>query len=352
MWDGPRERNYTGTLADVFACIADRGAGGGPVSTPLEAARAALDGRNPQNAGFLRRAAYLAVVLLAAQDDCSSTDPLTDPFACVQQGVTCDGGPVSAVPATYDACAPRTGSNVIHPDLYAGFLRSLKTNPGWILVSAVAGPPTPFAVGPGPAVEPSCVTAAVRAAPAVRLDAFLRQFPARWTFTSICNDDVSDALDGLSPNVDSAAPCLHGPVDTADLDDGEPGLQLACAVTDEPLDGQAPARALPRCVAGAWSPRPCWRVEEDLASCATSDTGLVLVVDRAEFPPGPLCPEPLLTPQDPGADPWRRGPAGTSGLQEPPWQTRPVDFVRSTGQGVRSADTGSPAGRTGRPGIA
>ena len=73
-----RRRNYTGELADVFACLAQAvGFGGNPYPQPLQALRAALHpqaGMNEANTGFLRSQAYLFIVLVSNQDDCSA-DP-------------------------------------------------------------------------------------------------------------------------------------------------------------------------------------------------------------------------------------------------------------------------------------
>jgi hypothetical protein len=71
--NGTRIRNYTGELRDVFAEIAQVGQGGCGFEQHLAATRRALT--NPQNAGFLRGDANLAVVIIADEDDCSVLDP-------------------------------------------------------------------------------------------------------------------------------------------------------------------------------------------------------------------------------------------------------------------------------------
>ena len=63
--------NYTGTLADAFACTARLGKDGCGFEQHLESARAALNG-NPVNNTFLRDNAYLAVIVIADEDDCSA----------------------------------------------------------------------------------------------------------------------------------------------------------------------------------------------------------------------------------------------------------------------------------------
>jgi len=80
---GTRIQNYNGGIAalpDVFKCIAQLGTLGCGFEHHLESMKEALDGTNTGNAGFLRDDAYLAVIILADEDDCSDKDPsLFDP---------------------------------------------------------------------------------------------------------------------------------------------------------------------------------------------------------------------------------------------------------------------------------
>src|SRR5690606_13334754 len=69
--DGSRTTNYTGTLTAAFSAIASLGASGCGFEQHLEAAKRALDGKNPVNAGFLRDDAYLALIFIQDEDDCS-----------------------------------------------------------------------------------------------------------------------------------------------------------------------------------------------------------------------------------------------------------------------------------------
>ncbi|MFH2008695.1 MAG: hypothetical protein ABI333_19060 [bacterium] len=71
----PRCRNYTSdTLQEVFSCMADRGTGGCGYEQPLEAMHRALDD-HPDNVGFVRDNAYLTVVSVTDEDDCSAANP-------------------------------------------------------------------------------------------------------------------------------------------------------------------------------------------------------------------------------------------------------------------------------------
>lgn len=104
-----RTKNYQGNLTDVLACLTKAvGSNGCGFEHPLLAIRQALnpsDSINPQNAGFLRRDAYLAIVLITDEDDCSAdasddknrgiflpkTAGDTLSLRCAARGHVCDG---------------------------------------------------------------------------------------------------------------------------------------------------------------------------------------------------------------------------------------------------------------------
>ncbi|HZL17090.1 MAG TPA: hypothetical protein VFG23_05030 [Polyangia bacterium] len=75
------QANYTGSLQDVFGCIAQLGESGCGFEHQLASVARALgaDGSPAPtaNAGFLRDDAELAIVLLTNEDDCSATPPTT-----------------------------------------------------------------------------------------------------------------------------------------------------------------------------------------------------------------------------------------------------------------------------------
>jgi hypothetical protein len=79
--DGTRTKNYKGDLSDVFSCLAKGvGVNGCGLEHQLQSVRVALNPANtinPQNFKFLRPKAYLAVVLVSDEDDCSA-DPNMD----------------------------------------------------------------------------------------------------------------------------------------------------------------------------------------------------------------------------------------------------------------------------------
>ena len=118
--------------------------------------RRALDA-NPNNAGFLRPGANLAVVILADEDDCSVGDsaffggdvsqlgPLQS-FRCFRFGVQCDPDDPNT-PGDKSNCRPREASPYIDPvQPFADFLVNLKGDEREVMVAGVVGDPTPVSV--------------------------------------------------------------------------------------------------------------------------------------------------------------------------------------------------------------
>ncbi|HET6611302.1 MAG TPA: vWA domain-containing protein, partial [Kofleriaceae bacterium] len=105
---GDRTINYPkDQLAETFSCIARLGTGGCVFEQTLESMRAALDPDMNLNPGFLRDDAYLGIVFITDEDDCSASDPHIfngDPdlsnkdsdvgfyasYRCFEFGVQCD----------------------------------------------------------------------------------------------------------------------------------------------------------------------------------------------------------------------------------------------------------------------
>src|SRR5439155_6626169 len=95
----------------VFRCMANRGSRGCGYEHQLGAVDVALHPRpdwNPMNAGFLRPDAYLAIIMLTDEDDCSAPDDATafymsmapdgwsDNGRCAAAGHLCNDMPVPA----------------------------------------------------------------------------------------------------------------------------------------------------------------------------------------------------------------------------------------------------------------
>lgn len=212
--DGTRITNYSDSLSDAFSCIARLGINGCGFEQPLAAMRRALDGSHAENSGFLRAEALLAVVIITDEDDCSveniamfDSDPSLDTvdsslgplssFRCFEFGVQCNPD-TPRTSGARDSCTPRTDSPYM-PDVseYADFLKGLKDDPNKVVVAAITGNSTPVTVGSldgEPRLEASCQSSSGNAAPAIRMQGLVDLFPQRGTITTICNDDLSDAL--------------------------------------------------------------------------------------------------------------------------------------------------------------
>jgi hypothetical protein len=214
--------NFTGTVDQAFACYAALGVLGCGFDQPLAAVRQALDGSQPANDGFLRSDAFLAVVLLTDEDDCSmpadSMVARTDPepqdlashlgplsgYRCFEFGVLCDGGDPGRSAGPRADCVP--GSKDPEPQHQltpvvelADFLKGLKADPRWVHVSAIAPDASPIAVvdqGGLPYLDTVCTTPVGSSCPAVRLAGFLAEFdPDRVTFNATCAADLQPALE-------------------------------------------------------------------------------------------------------------------------------------------------------------
>ncbi len=310
--DGTRQQNYTGALEDVFTCIARLGTNGCGFEGHLEGMKRALDGTNPENAGFLRDDAYLAIVIMGDEDDCSARDTTVfnpdqsamtiselGPFAsyrCTEFGVTCDG--LSVLPRTagdYQSCAPRGDSYLWHPDHYVDFIKSLKADPSQIVVAVIGGNPTPFGVfldpsnDGAPTLKHSCMATIDGnlnvADPGVRFRSFVEGFTPQSQFVSICQPDFSQAMTDIAKLVSVAflgSPCLDGDtVDLTDLDPSEPGLQIDCSVSDVQEEGTPAqtAQVIPRCtMTDPMTPDPnqatypCWWIEINATTCPANQS--------------------------------------------------------------------------------
>jgi len=310
-----RVKNYTGTLEDTFTCIAKIGTNGCGFEQHLESMKRALDGSQPANANFLRPDAYLAVIFLADEDDCSAADsrvfdpndtaitgtlgPLTS-FRCTEFGIECAEGTLTRTGGSYTNCQPRMNSPYLrHPSEYVAFLNSLKPDPNLLIVSGIIGNNEPVTTSlnndGNPELNASCTSANGNAAPGVRLKAFLDSFP-NTSFTSICNQDLESAMQKIADLLARVIgdPCLEGNIATTDLNPGAPGLQLECSVEDVRFPGTSNEKSdtIRRCTMdatgnapAAGQTLPCWYVLQD-AAC-TSMTQLKLVVERGGIEPPP-----------------------------------------------------------------
>jgi hypothetical protein len=323
--DGTRTTNYTGTLDQALACVAEVGAGGCGFESQLLAIERALDGTHPENAGFLRPDADLAIVILTDEDDCSIVDPtllglpadtvggLSD-FRCQPMcAYDCDR-PITAgsETETYTNCHPHPGGYLRDLDALYATLAMIK-DPSQISVSLIAGDPEStittgsLTFGGGiedPALFPSCRATVngnpALARPGIRLEAFADRFAPNSSFASVCQADYTQALVAAEATMTSmmTSPCLDASVDTSDTDATNPGLQPACTVVDQ-LDFGQPDQSIltmPTCpMIGATQPdpngpRPCWWAAID-ESCLPSSELSLQIERNTPAPPGTVVSE-------------------------------------------------------------
>jgi hypothetical protein len=238
--DDGTNRNYTGNLTDVFACIAALGETGCGFEHQLAAISRALgaDGLPApiENQGFLRPDAFLVITVLTNEDDCSAPrdtnlydtaanmnlasylGPPTN-FRCNEFGHLCNGvrpprlaprGDVTAT-VTLDGCVSAEDGVLIPVAEIVRQIRSVKPFPDQqIVVAAIAGPATPYTVkwhtpytsdvGPWPLIAHSCMASdgSSFADPGVRIHDWVQAFGVNGTLLSICTDNYGPALDRVA----------------------------------------------------------------------------------------------------------------------------------------------------------
>ncbi len=311
------QKNFEGSLEDVFGCMADLGTQGCGFEHQLQSLRVALSPKvQPLNSGFLRPGAHLAVVLITDEDDCSAnpdSDLFVDPsfagqhgsFRCNVEGHLCNGTPVvgtiSSTPL--QNCSVREDGRLISVGTFSRFLKELQ-GPASVTVSVVAGLPdnpqnasydvVKHELYAGQAmidVGPVCSNTTVgSAAPALRLQSFVEAFGDNGSFDSLCSNDLTPALSRIGGFVASrlSPGCVAGKL--ADNDVTSPGLQARCLVREQipnSTTGTYDERVVPACAPGL--PKPCWRVLEPSAAanvCGASQSQVVIDDDAQTRPRG------------------------------------------------------------------
>jgi len=316
LTDGSRQKNYDacegGNLAACFGKMASLGATGCGFEQHLAAMRRALD-NNPANAGFIRQDAFLAVIFLADEDDCSmSRSTLLGPdggplgpqqsFRCTRFGVKCDIGGTSDTTMNQvgvkSQCHPDDGSvHVQKVSKYVDFLKGLKDDDSKIIVAGIMGTNEPFAIElqtingqQAPGLAPSCTYEGAdgvlntpddeKAVPPTRLSFFLNQFPNRSQQTSICKADLSDGLDLIGELLKAAIgnPCIEGNL----------AQPFECTVSYVNNFGQTnqTETVLPPCqgTGPTSSNQPCWEIIVDVPQCPGGNNQVLKVNDPSAPP--------------------------------------------------------------------
>jgi hypothetical protein len=243
--------NFQGPAASAVACASKFPATGCAVEQPLAALRASLE-RGPK----VRSNAYLFVLIVTDEDDCSSPAPLlADPS---------DG------PETTERCREADQAGTLTPvSSYVDFLNAL-TAPRPVVVSVVA----PFAT--------SCGGRGIDADPPLRLKRFADAFGGLATLTDLCADNWSSAVSVIGTRLGGLVgqPCL--PHALVDRDPVAPGVQPDCILTERPPSG--PPHNIPPCPADGGL---CWRAQEQVF-CPDSGYSLALENRSCYSPAGTI----------------------------------------------------------------
>jgi len=109
----------------------------------------ALDGSRPENRGFVRAGATLAIVMLTDEDDCSVKDTSIFGLGSATAGpgdfrcqplyaYRCDSSISANGPGSYTGCVPRVDSYLADPASYVSFLTTVK-EPSRLVVAGLIG---------------------------------------------------------------------------------------------------------------------------------------------------------------------------------------------------------------------
>jgi hypothetical protein len=300
--------NFQGRIEDVFSCVANAGDAGCGFEHSLQAVRVALyEQFTPQNKNFLRRDAFLGIILLTDEDDCSAppdstlfTDDstytgTTASFRCAQAGHLCGGRatPIGSFTDQLADCKPAPVGRLIGVQEIVNSIRALKPRPdAQILVSAITGiadneATAPyrygFETGSGREIDylPICQGANGKATASLRIKEFVEAFGANGSLHSICANDFSPAMRQIGETLAAklGTPCISAPVvDTRP----EPGVQADCQVVDRiPNDRGVDVVNLASC---RDAKPPCWQL---MADPTCTESGFKIAIDRGGQLPVP-----------------------------------------------------------------
>lgn len=334
------QTNFTDPIEKVFQCIALLGASGCGFEHQLASIDRALgadgSGVPASNANFLRNEAYLGIVLLTNEDDCSapSNTPLfslnggqqsiANPlgpianYRCNQFGHLCNGmspplnPPNGATTLDMTGCTSNDSGgpmNLTPVTTFVSHIKALKPDPdNQILVAAITAPPEPYTVEwvppasppPGtsgqlwPQVMHSCgakgssdvnPAATMNATdgsfgdPGVRVTQFVHSFPNS-VVASICDPSYAASMTAIATKLGALIKpnCITGNIQHDAQD------QPMCAVTNHLTDGQGNKMdiSVPNCNENGGT-APCWTLNSDQTACPAGGVALKLMQDQASM---------------------------------------------------------------------
>jgi hypothetical protein len=297
--DGQPSYHPAKSLADVLGCLVPLGDSGCAFPHPLASVLRALGADGvlppPENAGFLRPGAFLSIVLLTNQDDCSAPpdselfDPtskyVSDPlgpltsFRCTEFGLSCGGAPPPRMTATaLTGCQSAEDGKLLRVADVVARLKALKADPNRVLVAALSGPPNPVAVqlgapglpedpSPWPSLVPACTSsnAGGAARPAVRVEEWVYAFGHNGVLENVCADDLGPALQHVAQSIVDVLgpPCLDGPIAKKV---GPHGARPDCTITDysAAIEPNTAGTLVPSCV-DTGDVAACWTLTDNAA---------------------------------------------------------------------------------------
>jgi hypothetical protein len=290
--DKQGNKNFTGTLPDVFGCVATVGTGGCGYEHQLQSLRTAL--YRPEQQNFLRPDAHLGIVLITDEDDCSGEPDATlyagdrpgeaPNLRCATAGHVCGGMdvPAAAFTAPLASCKPfehagdatSKKQRLINISEVVAQIKALKAGTGrQLIVSAIMGwddrPGASYRIessSGGLDLAPICAAPndGPWSMPAVRLKNFVDAFGTLGSWHSMCEPDLAPAIQKIGGTIiEGIAEGVCLPTLTRDTDRARAGLQPECnviAVLHGGPGGMDQKRVVPSC---AGAPAPCWELTDD-----------------------------------------------------------------------------------------
>ena len=316
--------NFTGQIETVFSCLALLGQGGCGFEHQFESTRQAIIHAVQNvapNAGFWRDDAFLGIIMLTNEDDCSvpadsqlfntSVSSVNDQpplgglwsYRCNEFGHKCDQPlphTAAGLPMTLTNCMSEEN---LTPALYhltpeadfVGFLNQVKA-PEKLFLAIIGGPATPYTVHARtaqlangsmemqPEIQHSCMAAdGTYADPGVRLVKLATDMSG--VFLPICADDFKPALQQIATAIGQklGVQCIKGKVTQVN---GAPDCNVLLRTTNPTNPALFTDAQLPYCNNGttASAGGTCWKLDQDAGHCPNSQI-LTICYDQACGPP-------------------------------------------------------------------
>jgi hypothetical protein len=325
--DGPNNLPAGQDLTKTFQCMASVGSTGCGFEHQLESVYAALHNNLPENVGFVRSDAILAVIFVTNEDDSSASPDVTffeqtmsqfgfeDSYRQTRFGIQCGNPPMMPpygdsggdISPCIPAPNPGGGSTLEYDvsryiDLFTkpAAQGGIKANPSDVVLVAIDAPQSPVQIilsNPGtqggtpyqqcapldemssppcvPVLQHSCMNPnnpVFFGDPAVRLNTVVNAVTNHNIF-SICDADFTPALQSLGSLVSSSigTGCIPAKLPNPSAPQ--------CTATDVTTDvnGNMTSTPIPPCGAGTY---PCWVAEMKSTCSSISPDGLGITIER------------------------------------------------------------------------